>query len=72
MPDKIHKISLGFLVNKLTKEFGGTAGNIAYSLSLLDLHPLILSSGGNDFGPYKKFLESKNIDTANIILIKIL
>ncbi len=37
MPDKIHKISLSFFVDKLTREFGGTAGNIAYSLSLLGI-----------------------------------
>lgn len=66
MADKIHKISLSFLVNKLDKNFGGTAGNIAYSLSLLKLNPTILSSAGKDFEEYKKFLISKNISTKNI------
>ena len=32
MPDKIHAISLSFLVEKMTKKFGGNAPNIAYSL----------------------------------------
>jgi adenosine kinase len=44
MPDKVHKISLGFLVDSLKKQFGGTAGNIAYSLNLLGISPTILSS----------------------------
>ena len=35
MPDKLHMINVSFTVNGLTENYGGTAGNIAYSLSLL-------------------------------------
>ena len=63
MPDKIHKISLSFLVDKLTKNFGGTAGNIAYNLKLLGVNPLTLASAGNDFAPYRKYLQQLNIST---------
>ena len=63
MPDKIHKISLSFLVDKLTKNFGGTAGNIAYNLKLLDTNPLILAAAGNDFAPYKIHLHKFKIET---------
>ncbi len=70
MPEKIHKISLSFFVDKLSREFGGTAGNIAYSLSLLGITPFVLASAGKDFSPYKKFLESKNISTKNIFINK--
>ena len=51
MPDKIHSLSLSFLVDKLHKQFGGTAGNIAYNLRLLGLEPVIMSVAGNDFDP---------------------
>jgi adenosine kinase len=61
MPDKIHKISLSFLVDKLSKQFGGTAGNIAYTLKLLSIEPLILSSAGNDFDSYKAHLRDHDI-----------
>ena len=61
MPDKIHKISLSFLVDKLSKQFGGTAGNIAYTLKLLGANPLILSAGGNDFEKYHQHLEAIGI-----------
>jgi len=63
MPDKIHTISLSFLVEKLNKQFGGTAGNVAYTLKLLGVEPLILSAGGNDFASYRQFLRRKKIST---------
>lgn len=66
IPQNAHKISLSFLVDTLTKQFGGTAGNIAYTLKLLGIEPQILSAAGNDFSPYKKFLKSKHISTMYI------
>lgn len=66
MPDKLHQISLSFLADKLTKNLGGTAGNIAYTLKLLGLEPMIIASGGNDFSEYKKFLDTHNITTDGI------
>jgi adenosine kinase len=70
MPDKLHCLSLSFLVDKLSKQHGGTAGNIAYSMRMLGLRPVILSPAGNDFGPYKTFLEKHNIPTTYISVHK--
>ncbi len=61
MPDKIHKISLAPLVETYHKQFGGTAGNIAYTLKLLDVEPFIISAAGNDFAPYKTFIKKHKI-----------
>jgi adenosine kinase len=69
MPDKIHEISLSLLVDTLSKHFGGTAGNIAYSLKLLGVDPIILSVAGNDFDPYKVFFKSHDIETDQIKII---
>jgi len=66
MPDRIHKISLSFLVDKLSKQFGGTAGNIAYTLKLFDVDPVILSAAGNDFTSYKSFFQKHHISTKYI------
>lgn len=66
MPDKIHKISLSFLVDKLEKQMGGTAGNIAYTLNLLGIAPIILAPAGNDFGPYRHYLSQMKISTEYI------
>ena len=70
MPDKIHALSLSFLVDRLSKQFGGTAGNIAYSLKLLGVEPTILAPAGGDFVPYQRFLESKKISTKHIAIHK--
>lgn len=66
MPDKIHKLSLSFLVDKLTKQYGGTGANIAYTLKLLGVEPLLLACAGDDFDAYKKHLESHKISTKGI------
>lgn len=70
MPDKIHKISLSFLVDKLSKNFGGTAANIAYTLKLMGLEPLIASPAGDDFAPFAGFLKKHKIQTTGIVLHK--
>ena len=56
LPDKIHILNVCFTVNGLKEKFGGTAGNIAYSLSLLGERPLILASAGKDFDKYEDWL----------------
>lgn len=70
MPDKLHQISLSFLADKLTKNLGGTAGNLAYTLKLLGADPYIISTAGNDFSDYKKFLETNKISTRGIRVVK--
>lgn len=66
MPDKIHQINLSFLVNTLTKQQGGTAGNIAYNLALLKSPVSILGIVGTDFSEYEKFLKQSGVNTSNI------
>lgn len=66
MPDKIHMMNASFLVEDMKKSFGGTAGNIAYSLSLLGIRTVILGIVGDDFETYKEFLEKNEIDTTYI------
>jgi len=56
LPDKIHVLNVCFTVNGLNEKFGGTAGNIAYSLALLGERPLILATVGKDFDRYETWL----------------
>lgn len=62
IPDKIHVLSVSFVAKKLEKQFGGTAGNIAYNVSLLGEEPILFSTVGSDFTPYRSWLEKNNIE----------
>jgi adenosine kinase len=70
MPDKLHQISLSFLADKLSKNLGGTAGNLAYTLKLLGEDPVILSSAGNDFTDYRTFLEKHDMSLDGITVVE--
>lgn len=70
LPDKLHIINVCFLVNDLEEKFGGTAGNIAYSLSLLQERPVVLASVGNDFDRYKKWMQKHGLSLRGIRLVE--
>jgi adenosine kinase len=61
LPDKIHILNVAFLVPQLRREFGGCATNIAYNLKLLGEDPLPMATVGQDFAPYKQWLERAGI-----------
>ena len=50
LPDQVHILNVSFLVPEMRRNFGGCAGNIAYTLALLGERPRILATAGNDFG----------------------
>jgi len=66
LPDKIHKLSVAFYVPEMRREFGGTAGNIAYNLQLLEGDPLIMATVGEDFGTYSSWLKQNKLSTQHI------
>lgn len=66
LPDKLHIINLSFLVDRMRKQRGGCAGNIAYTLALLGERPRVVAAAGNDFGAYREWLESQGVDTSGI------
>lgn len=66
LPDKIHILNASFLVNKLKKQWGGTAGNIAYNLALLGESPVILAAAGKDFSTYRKHLTKVGVDISQV------
>jgi adenosine kinase len=69
LPDKIHILNVCFTVNGIKEQFGGTAGNIAYSLTLLSEIPRILATAGKDFDRYKTWMEQHRIPTEDIRII---
>jgi adenosine kinase len=46
--EKMDQVSLSFLVDRVSRVYGGTAGNIAYNLGLLGEKPLVVASLGDD------------------------
>jgi adenosine kinase len=66
LPEKIHILNVAFLVPEMRREYGGTAGNIAYNLQLLNGNPLIMSTVGEDFSEYAARLKNLGIDSTHI------
>ena len=63
LPDQLHILNVSFLVPGLRRDFGGCAGNIAYSLKLLGGQPLPMATVGTDGGPYLERLQSLGISS---------
>jgi adenosine kinase len=63
LPDQLHILNVSFLVPTLRRDFGGCAGNIAYSLKLLGGDPLPMATLGQDGGVYLERLKSLGIKT---------
>ncbi len=63
MPEQLHILNVSFLVPALRREFGGCAGNIAYSLAQLGGTALPMATVGNDGLDYVAHLRSKGIST---------
>ncbi|MBV8062213.1 MAG: carbohydrate kinase family protein, partial [Nevskia sp.] len=61
LPDKVHILNVSFLVPELRREFGGTAGNIAYNLNLLGCEALPMATIGHDFAPYAGWMDQHGI-----------
>ncbi|MGH8264008.1 MAG: carbohydrate kinase family protein [Steroidobacteraceae bacterium] len=57
LADKIHMLNVSFVVPEMRRNFGGCAGNIAYSLKLLGGDGDIMATVGHDFEPYRLWLE---------------
>ncbi|QWR77347.1 carbohydrate kinase family protein [Candidatus Magnetomonas plexicatena] len=66
LSDKLNNINVCFMINTVKENFGGTAGNIAYTLSLLGETPILISQAGRDFEAYHYWLKSNNIPTEYI------
>ena len=63
LADQLHILNVCFLTPQMRREFGGTAGNIAYNLKLLGEDALVMATVGDDIGPYLERLERLGIAT---------
>jgi len=61
LPDKIHILNVCFEVPELRREFGGTAGNIAYNLKLLESDSFPMATVGEDFKSYADWMDQHGV-----------
>ena len=69
LPERLEKVSLSFLVDSMSRQRGGIAPNIAYSMALLGERPRVMATVGEDFGDYRAWLDSRGVDTSLIKVI---
>src|ERR1035437_9568169 len=66
LPEQLHILNVSFLVPTLRREFGGCAGNIAYTLKLLGGEPVVLAALGNDGSEYLAHLKKLGISADSV------
>jgi adenosine kinase len=54
-------LSVSFQISEMRREWGGCAGNIAYSLKALGGEPVIMATIGDDGAPYRERLDTLGI-----------
>ena len=69
LADQLHILNVCFLTPEMRREYGGTAGNIAYNLKLLGEDPLVMAAVGEDIGPYLERLRRLSIGAEHLTRI---
>lgn len=54
---QMHQVSLSFLVDEMTKHWGGIGANVRTHLGLLGHKAKLMGTVGRDFGDYREWLE---------------
>ena len=62
----LEKVSLSFLVDGLDVRRGGCAANIAFSMGILGLNPILLAAVGKDWVDYEAWLTSHGVVTSHV------
>ncbi|MEL7433997.1 MAG: carbohydrate kinase family protein [Chloroflexota bacterium] len=64
--DALEQVSLSFLVEDMTKHWGGVAANIAFNMAKLGSEPRLMGTVGRDFGDYERWLQDVGVDTSTV------
>lgn len=70
LPEQIHILNVSFLVPTLRREFGGCAGNIAYTLHQLGGTPLVMAALGSDGQDYLQRLRDWGVSTEFVRVVE--
>jgi adenosine kinase len=66
LPDQLHILNVAFLVPDMRREFGGCAGNIAYTMKMLGGDPVIMATVGEDDQPYAYRLDRLELSREHV------
>jgi len=69
LSERMHRLTVSFLVEEMRRLRGGVAGNIAWTLALLGSRPLLLATAGDDFAEYRAALDAGGVDTSGVTVI---
>lgn len=69
LADQIHILNVSFFTPEMRRNFGGCAGNIAYTLKLLGGDPAVMATVGEDFAIYQNWLVKNDIGLDHITTI---
>ena len=70
LPDQVHILNVSFLVPTMRREFGGCAGNVAYTLAALGGDAVVVAALGNDGEHYLDRLQRLGIDTRQVLQVE--
>lgn len=70
LPEQLHILNVSFLVPSLRRDFGGRAGNIAYSMRQLGGTPLPMATLGRDGQVYLDRLDQLGISSEFVRLVE--
>lgn len=70
LPDQLHILNVSFLVPDMRREFGGCAGNIAYTLRQLGGEPVVMATVGSDGGHYVQRIAEWGADTSQVRVVE--
>lgn len=68
VPDKMHRLSVSFLVDEMRRVRGGVAPNIAYNMALLGLTPTLFATAGPDARDYRDWLAAEGVDVSGLTI----
>jgi adenosine kinase len=66
LKEALHQVSLSFLVEDMTRHWGGVAANISFSMALFGLRPKLMGTVGRDFEDYRRWLDDAGVDTRTV------
>ena len=67
LPHQLSQLTVNLVSSDVQRSFGGSAGNVAYTLGLLEMQPIVISAVGHDFDPYADHLQLAGVEVRHLL-----